>query len=197
MDYWLSNTCMWSFCMHIPMGDHGLQSHPKDFCWVCTEFDSREISWRAHSLARNGHKSIWWTCWIVLNLGFWEWLLLLCTTDSPNSLPLSPGMQKYTHLITRGGQRSHQATQDQNLLAGRVIILHSAMILLNLSNLLSSENKNNSHVVCNAMPSPSELSFKTENKEEWNGNLLLLFLWKCRVKNLGLVINPSSYWIFV
>ena len=36
-----------------------LQSHPKDFCEVCTEFDCGEISGRAQKLARNGHPSIW------------------------------------------------------------------------------------------------------------------------------------------
>ena len=34
------------------------ESHPEDFCRICTEFDSREISGSAQSLARNGHLSI-------------------------------------------------------------------------------------------------------------------------------------------
>ena len=45
------------FCTRTQTGDPGLQSHPKDFCGVCTESDSGEISGRAQSPARNGHPS--------------------------------------------------------------------------------------------------------------------------------------------
>ena len=38
---------------------------------------------RVQSLAQNGHPSVWWPCLILLNFGFWERVLLLCTTDSP------------------------------------------------------------------------------------------------------------------
>ena len=40
-DYRILNVRMWSFCTHTHAGDLGLSSHPKDFCRVCTEFDSR------------------------------------------------------------------------------------------------------------------------------------------------------------
>ena len=82
-DYRILNVCMWSFGMHIHAGDHGLQSQLKEFCGVCTEFDSGETSGWAQSLAHNGCLSICWRRSIVLNLGFREWVLLLCTTDSP------------------------------------------------------------------------------------------------------------------
>ena len=42
--YRIFNVRMWSFCMRIHTGDHSLSSHSKDFCQVCTEYDSREIS---------------------------------------------------------------------------------------------------------------------------------------------------------
>ena len=58
-------------------------THPKDFCWVCTEFDSREISGQAQSLAHKGHPSIWWPHSVLLCFGFWEWMLLVCATVSP------------------------------------------------------------------------------------------------------------------
>ena len=47
--------------MRIDTGGLGLQSHPKDCCRVCTEFDSGDISERVQiSLARNGQPSIRW-----------------------------------------------------------------------------------------------------------------------------------------
>ena len=71
MDYRIFNLWMSSFCMRIDTGGGGggggglcLQSHPKDFCEVCTEFDCGEISGRAQKLARNGHPSIWWPRWM-------------------------------------------------------------------------------------------------------------------------------------
>ena len=53
------NVCMSSFCMRIHTRGLGLWSHPKDFCRICIEFDSREISGRAQSLACNGQPTIW------------------------------------------------------------------------------------------------------------------------------------------
>ena len=38
---------------------------------------------QVESLAENGHPYIWWSCMTVLNFGFRERALLLCTTDSP------------------------------------------------------------------------------------------------------------------
>ena len=73
---------MRSFGMHIHTGDHG-DPRLKEFCRVCTEFDSGETSMWAQSLAHNGRLSICWLRSIVLNLGFREWVLLHCTTDSP------------------------------------------------------------------------------------------------------------------
>ena len=60
MDYIIFNVSMWYFCMRIHTEDLGLYlwSHIKDFCGICTESDSCEISGRAQSLARNGHPSI-------------------------------------------------------------------------------------------------------------------------------------------
>ena len=44
-------------------------SHSKDYCRVCTEFDSGEISRRAQSLARNGHHPFSDHAWSCLT--FW------------------------------------------------------------------------------------------------------------------------------
>ena len=38
------NVRMWPFCMRIHTDDLALLSHPKDYCWVCTEFDSGKTS---------------------------------------------------------------------------------------------------------------------------------------------------------
>ena len=72
MDYIIFNVSMWYFCMRIHTEDLGLYlwSHIKDFCGICTESDSCEISGRAQSLARNGYPSIWWPHSTV----FWNWL---------------------------------------------------------------------------------------------------------------------------
>ena len=45
--------------MRMRVGDLSSQSHPKDFCRVCKEFDSGEILEWAQSLARNGHMFMW------------------------------------------------------------------------------------------------------------------------------------------
>lgn len=55
-----SLTCvfMWSKRMHAHV--HGRPEYcSKDFCRVCTEFDSGKLQGQAHSLAQNGHQSIW------------------------------------------------------------------------------------------------------------------------------------------
>ena len=62
MGYRIFNLLMWSLCMHIHTGDLSLLSHPKDFCTVCTELDSREISVWAQNLAHNGQPAISWPC---------------------------------------------------------------------------------------------------------------------------------------
>ena len=54
-----SLTCVCGpFACVCTRGDLGLQSHLSDFCRVCTEFDSGEISWRLQSLACNSNASI-------------------------------------------------------------------------------------------------------------------------------------------
>ena len=81
--YRIFNMCMWSFGMCIHTEDLGLQSNPKDFCQVWTEFNSGKMGGRVESLAENGHPYIWWSCMIMLNFGFRKRVLLLCATDSP------------------------------------------------------------------------------------------------------------------
>jgi len=41
-----------------------------NFCSVCAEFVSREISEQKQSIICNGHSSMWWTHLIMLNLAF-------------------------------------------------------------------------------------------------------------------------------
>ena len=90
---------------------------------VCTEFDSWETSGQERSLAHSGHPSIWWSGLMVLNFGFWEWVLFLCATDftewvSPTSCPtltsfrkISLDKKKYpwfkNHIIQRGRNSTH------------------------------------------------------------------------------------------
>ena len=69
-DYGIFNVHTRSFCMRKHTGDLSLWSHPNDFCTVCTEWDSGEISGRARSLARNGHPSVWWPLSVVHDLAF-------------------------------------------------------------------------------------------------------------------------------
>ena len=74
--------------MCVYMGDLGLQSHPNNFCRVCTEFDSGEILGWAQSLEGNvlDHAKLW-----ILRVST---LHLLCTTDSPYSFCIRHKLMK-------------------------------------------------------------------------------------------------------
>ena len=78
-----SLTCVCGpFACVCTRGDLGLQSHLSDFCRVCTEFDSGEISWRLQSLACNSNASISMVtdhAGLCFNFGFWEQMLLPLT----------------------------------------------------------------------------------------------------------------------
>ena len=80
MDYRIFNVRTWSQFLHTGSSIYSLIR--RTFIRVCTEFDSGEMSGREQSLAHNGHPSIWWPRFIVLNSGFRERVLLLCATDS-------------------------------------------------------------------------------------------------------------------
>ena len=53
-------------CVYNVILLHVYTHRPRDFCRIITE----EMSGRVHSLANNGHPSIWWPCSIVFNFGF-------------------------------------------------------------------------------------------------------------------------------
>ena len=87
MNYRIFNIRMWSFCMCIDTGALGLLSHLKYFCRVCTCIESAQNLTLEKS--QGGCKAyhitathlFWWPRSIMLNLGFEEWVLLLCTID--------------------------------------------------------------------------------------------------------------------
>ena len=54
--------------MRIHMGDLSLQSHPTDFCRVCTEFDSRETSETAKPSMCRLHIHFVTTLWTFISI---------------------------------------------------------------------------------------------------------------------------------
>ena len=125
------------------------------------------------------HGSIWWPCLIVLNFGFWEWVLLLCTTDSPISVSVCPnnGMAVsawnfYFNMHTDGNACDSQSQSGGACLIHR--FWNSVQILLPSNNYLyglaCKANQQWTHIslcyLCGPTP-PAVRSFLTTERWAW------------------------------
>ena len=57
-------------------------SHSKDFCRVCTQFDSGETLRQAQSLTYDSHLAVWWPHSVWFNLAFVSSFCSLCAANS-------------------------------------------------------------------------------------------------------------------
>ena len=77
------NLCIWSFCIYTHGGPQ-FQVSSKGLVWSLHGiWLRRNLRMGAkQTIGVNGHPSVWQLCLVVLNLGFWERALSLCSTDS-------------------------------------------------------------------------------------------------------------------